>query len=339
MKAVEGLVSIVMPVYNGERFVRRTLASALAQTYQPIEVVVVDDGSTDRSPFLVDAAAASDSRIRFFRTPNGGVAKARNLAISGAQGEFIAPMDADDLWHPEKITRQVAAIRRSAEVGLVYCWAIDIDENDCVIATHVPTAWENERRAKSSPRGRVVEELAKTNFLGNGSTPLIRRSCIDAVGGYNINLRPSGAEDWMLYLALSDICEFAVVPEYLVGYRQWTGANSMNIAAMQQSMEQVTRWVFQKWPTLSDGIKRWNAYSTNVYLAGRAIETNRLAAALRYRVAAYRARPAALLEKSSFKQDARLLVRLAGLRRSVRRPARTSVPFYDFQAPGRQQHS
>ncbi len=119
---------------------------------------------------------------------------------------------------------------------MVYCWSIDIDENDCVIEANIPTALENERRAKSSPRGRVVEELAKNNFLGNGSTPLIRRSCIDAVGGYDTGLR--GAEDWMLYLALSDICEFAVIPEYLVGYRQWTGANSMNVAAMEQGMEQ-----------------------------------------------------------------------------------------------------
>jgi glycosyltransferase involved in cell wall biosynthesis len=336
---VDGLVSIVMPVYNGERFVGRTLASALAQTYRPIEVVVVDDGSADRSAFLVEAKAAADSRVRFIRTPNGGVAKARNLAISESQGEFIAPMDADDLWHPEKIDRQVAAMRRSAKIGLVYCWAIDIDECDRIMPTHVPTALENELRTQSSPRGRVTEELAKVNFLGNGSTPLIRRSCIEAVGGYNIDLRPSGAEDWMLYLALSDLCEFAVVPDYLVGYRQWTGANSMNVAAMEQSMEQVTRWIFQKWPTLSDSVKHWNAYCTNVYLASRAIATNRLAAALRYRVAAYRARPAALLELSSFMQTARLLSRAAGLRRAVRNRAEAPVVFQEFQAPGGRQRS
>jgi glycosyltransferase involved in cell wall biosynthesis len=100
-------VTVVIPVYNGECFIDRTLASALAQTYDPLEVVVVDDGSTDRTPIIVEAAAARDNRIRLLRAQKSGVAAARNLGITEARGKLIAPLDADDLWHPEKIARQV----------------------------------------------------------------------------------------------------------------------------------------------------------------------------------------------------------------------------------------
>lgn len=325
------LVSVIIPAYNAERFLGRTIASALAQTYKSLEIVVVDDGSTDRTAFLAENAAARDNRIRVFRIRNSGVAAARNLAISKARGELIAPMDADDLWHPDKIGRQVTLMHASSsKVGLVYCWAIDIDENDFVISTRVPTAREDEHRAKITPRGNVTEELAKTNFLGNASTPLIKRLFLDRVGGYDTSLLPAGAEDWKLYLSLSDICEFEVIPEYLVGYRQWPGSASRSVPKMAQSMALVRQWIFEKWPTLSEEVERWNTYRTNVYLASQAIEGNQFGAAIKHRAAAYRARPAALLERASLAQDARLLGRMIGLRRVVRKRRKNSTSFHDF---------
>ena len=89
----------------------------------------------DRTGKIVEAAAANDSRIRYFRTVKSGVAATRNFGISKARGKLIAPLDADDLWHPEKIARQVEAMQASspADIGLVYCWAIEIDENDLII--------------------------------------------------------------------------------------------------------------------------------------------------------------------------------------------------------------
>ena len=107
----EPLVSVVIPVRNGERLIGRTLASALAQTYRNIEVIVVDDGSTDRTPALVETAAARDRRVRLLRRPHSGVTATRNFGISRANGSLIAPLDADDLWHQEKIARQVAAMQ------------------------------------------------------------------------------------------------------------------------------------------------------------------------------------------------------------------------------------
>ena len=306
----DNLVSVVIPVHNGEHFLGRTLASALAQTYESLEVVVVDDGSTDRTGNLVEAAAARDNRIRLFRTQKSGVAAARNLGISKARGKLIALMDADDLWHPEKIARQVGVMQASSPAaGLVYCWSIAIDENDLIIPAAASL------RRKSSAQGRVTAQLARSNFLENSSSPLIKRSCIDAVGGYDTSLRVSHAADWKLYLALSEICEFAVVPQYLVGYRQSTQNMSRNVAAMAQAMELVTRWLFEKWPKIPEEVRRESVYNTNVYLAALAIESNQFVAALRYRAIAYKAYPTALLERSVFRFGAHVLARMVGLRR------------------------
>ncbi|HEY9862115.1 MAG TPA: glycosyltransferase family A protein, partial [Candidatus Obscuribacterales bacterium] len=92
------LVSVIIPAYNAERFIARTLESVLNQTYQNIEVLVVDDGSSDRTPEIVHHFAEIDARIILFHQSNAGVAAARNLAIQHAKGEFIAPLDADDIW-------------------------------------------------------------------------------------------------------------------------------------------------------------------------------------------------------------------------------------------------
>jgi glycosyltransferase involved in cell wall biosynthesis len=314
----DSLVSIVVPVYNGERFIGSTLASALAQIYRHIEVIVVDDGSTDQTALLVDKIASSDRRIRYLRTKNSGAAAARNFGIGEARGKLIAPLDADDLWHPEKISRQVEVMQTSsARVGLVYCWSIGIDENDFVIP---------EAKTNSTAQGRVTAELAERNFLGNSSSPLIKRCYFDAVGGYDTGLAPSGAVDWKLYLALSDVCEFAIVPEYCVGYRAWTGGMSRDVGAMVQSNDLVDRWLFEKWPDLHREVRRRKSYYSNLYFSRLALDNNQLWMAAYYHAQACRAHPGALLGRSNVDSVIALLARMArfaGIRRPkfVRRKA------------------
>ena len=129
--------------------VKRTvsLKSLLLMTVQPI-----------RPSAILEAAAARDSRIRCLRGTHAGAPAARNLAISQARGSLIAPLDADDLWHPEKIAQQVEVMRASSpKVGVVYCWTVDIDENDVIIPPI---------REKCTVQGNVVAELvARNNFL------------------------------------------------------------------------------------------------------------------------------------------------------------------------------
>ncbi|HXF99752.1 MAG TPA: glycosyltransferase family A protein, partial [Bacteroidota bacterium] len=181
------LVSVVIPAYNAEKYIRRTLESALAQTYEPFEVIVVDDGSTDATAEIVRDIAARDRRMRLLQKENGGVATARNLGIQSSDGSLIAPLDADDVWYPSKLEEQMSLMQRCDEsVGLVYCWSKIIDEADRPIVDITHTH-----------EGNVVSELMFSNFLGNGSCALIRRHCFDAVGYYNGATTP--CEEWDMY--------------------------------------------------------------------------------------------------------------------------------------------
>jgi glycosyltransferase involved in cell wall biosynthesis len=331
MTIENALVSIVIPVYNGQAFVGRTLNSALAQSYRPIEIVVVDDGSTDETPKIIEAAAATNTNIRRFRRDNHGIAATRNFGISQAKGELIAPLDADDLWHSQKIARQVEMMQASSPaVGLVYCWSVEIDESDLII----PPIASLKTRKRSAAQGTVTEELAKGCFIECGSSPLIKRSFIDAVGGYDANLRPQGADDWKLYLALSEICEFAVIPEYLVGYRQALGSVSRNLGAMSQSMENVARWIFEMRPDLPEALRRRAMYGVNVFIAQRALDDDQFGTALRYHTRAYKGHPLGLLERPAFDFAVRFFARIIGLKRSDlrRRGIGSQINFEEFQA-------
>jgi glycosyltransferase involved in cell wall biosynthesis len=318
------LVSVIIPVFNGERFVGRTLESVLGQTYQQIEVVVVDDGSTDQTPNILDAAAARNGRIRNFRTQNSGVAAARNFGILQARGELIAPLDADDLWHPEKLARQVEVMSNSSpRVGLVYCWSVDIDENDLIIPPI---------RAKCAAQGRVVEELAsRNNFLENGSVPLIRRSDLDAVGGYDTASLCAGSEDWKLYFALAEICEFAVVPSHLVGYRRLRTGMSRKVDAMEKSIKYVEEWVSERCPSLSEKDRRQMYHHSNAYLAYLALSNSDFTDAVRYHLRSLKAEPAALLSVPNLIFCIRFLARQLGITRSTFPSLTPKISFKEFQ--------
>ena len=317
------LVSVIIPVLNGERFIARTLDSVLAQTYRPLEVVVVDDGSTDQTPAIVDSVAAHDSKIRFFRRPHSGLSATRNFAISQANGGLIAPLDADDLWHPEKIALQAEVMRTSSpKVGVVYCWSVDIDVDDHVIPPI---------RDKCTAQGNVVVELAaRGNFLENASVPLIRRSYLDAVGGYDTSL-VKGSEDWKLNLTLAEICEFAVVPIHLVGYRRSSASMSKNTAAMEQSIDQVERWIIDKWPDLPAKAKRQMFYHSNSYLAHQALTANDFTKAVSYNLRSLRAEPSALLSANSLMFAVRFLARLLGIKKTAMPLRAPPLLFKDFQ--------
>lgn len=315
------LVSVIIPVRNGERFIRSTLESAFSQTYQPIEIIVVDDGSTDRTAPIVEALAIYDKRCILFRRPHSGVSASRNFGVSQARGTLIAPLDADDLWHPQKIARQVAVMQSSSDkVGLVYCWTIEIDEDDILI----PRAKDTE-----ITEGHVLADvIARAGIITSGANPLIRRSYLDAVGGYDSSAEP--CEDWKLQLCLAEICEFAVVPAHLVGYRRTTGSASKNITRMARSMENVSRWVLQRWPDTPPEIFDGMDYHRNSYLAHLALTNNQFDTAVRYTLKSLKARPLALFSRPTLTFGARLLVRMSGLRPYQRLRRANAITFNDF---------
>ena len=227
------LVTAVVPAYNAEKTIDETLKSVRAQTYRNLEILVVDDGSTDGTPALVEAHASADPRVRLIRQANAGVAAARNRGISESAADFVAPIDADDLWMPTKIEKQMAAMRsRGPRCGLVYTWQSTIDEHGRVMSPR--RRWESD--------GYVLPRMLYGNVVGGGSPALMRKDAIIEAGGYDASLREQGAqgcEDFKLYLQISERYEFAVIKEHLTGYRELRDAMSTNFIQMVRSDELV----------------------------------------------------------------------------------------------------
>jgi glycosyltransferase involved in cell wall biosynthesis len=225
------LVSVIVPVYNTERYLSLALESARGQTYRNLEIIVVDDGSTDGSAEVAERHAAEDPRVHVVRQTNAGVASARNHGLRVARGELIAPLDADDLWHPTKVQWQVARMHEAGErVGLVYCWYSRVDPDGRMI----------QDIASSTLEGRVLERIIEQYWIGSGSNAMIRRRCLDAVGGYHEGMRSrggQGCEDWDLAIRLAEAFEFAVVPEYLLQYRDVPASMTGNVQQMSRSFD------------------------------------------------------------------------------------------------------
>ncbi|MGB3511557.1 MAG: glycosyltransferase family 2 protein, partial [Microcoleaceae cyanobacterium] len=255
------LVSVIIPAYNAEVFIERTLDSVLSQTYKNLEVLVIDDGSGDQTPEIVKSFAQKDPRVILLQQPNSGVAAARNLGIENSRGEFIAPIDADDIWYPENIEKQVQRIIEIGEnVGLVYSWSVDIDKKD------IPTG--NFRASKIE--GEVYKTLVCHNFIGNASASLIRRTCLDKIGGYNCQLRKQnaqGCEDWELYLRIAKYYQFLVVPEFLIGYRKTVESMSGDYSQMAKSHSLMLQSVKQNYPELPTVLCHLSSSSFYMYLA------------------------------------------------------------------------
>jgi glycosyltransferase involved in cell wall biosynthesis len=176
------LVSCIVPVLNGERYLAEALDSIVAQSYRPIEIIVADDGSTDGTPTV---AARYGDQVTFRSQATAGPAATRNLGLRAVRGAFVAFLDADDLWHPEKLARQLARFAARPEIGI------------CV--THVRHFWipeltEEERRFQGHRRSEALPGYYT-------STLLARRTVFDTVGEFNPALWHSDSTDWFLRAA------------------------------------------------------------------------------------------------------------------------------------------
>lgn len=226
-------ISVVIAAYNAARFLEPALASVAAQARAADEVIVVDDGSTDGTAAL---AAARGARV--ISTPNRGVSAARNTGIASASGDWIALLDADDLWHPDKIARQVQAASLAADVSIVACDHYQFQREGEV---SLPSLLD-ERRAGYAALGALalapgIDRLPAmgTNLVSVGmaffpSTWLLRRELALAIGGFDGSLR--FAEDYEFLLRALARSDLLVVDAPLMGYRLHPGGVSRNAEAM-----------------------------------------------------------------------------------------------------------
>ncbi|QEL24135.1 glycosyltransferase [Bosea sp. F3-2] len=219
--------SVLIANYNNAHLIQQALDSIKRQTVQDFEVIVVDDGSTDSSRFVIEAAAASfDGKLRYIYQPNGGVASARNTAITASSGDYITFLDPDDYWHDERLQAHAEILDEHEAVGFC-CSDFDRLHEDGHVERHFSkwVAFPHFPFEQPISREDSLRWLLAVNFVGtNGVT--IRRSCVEAVGLFNENYKQ--AEDYDYWLRCSANTEFYVIPRVLHTYRIHQGGLTKN---------------------------------------------------------------------------------------------------------------
>ncbi len=202
-------VSVAIPTYNYARFLGEAIQSVLDQTFEDFELIIVDDGSTDSTREVV--MSFKDGRIKYIYQKNRGVSAARNTGITASVGEYVAFLDADDMWLPQKLALQVKAMDSAPRAGVVYTDHYHFDPRTGLVTR---TSFQNRKRPP--PRGRVLEQFIES-FLGTPSTLLIRRDVFAQVGMFDETLK--GCEDDDMLFRMASRFEFEVVPEPLIKKR------------------------------------------------------------------------------------------------------------------------
>jgi len=213
-------VSVVIPAFQSETRIGRTLARLKQQTFADFEVVVVNDGSTDGTASVIQRAMAEDARIRVVEQSNRGLARARNRGVEESRGDLIAFLDDDDLWHPQKLALQVARFDAGSSPAVVTCYSalVDIDGN--------LLGW----RFGGCTEGNVYREMLEWDMVSGGSVALVSRAAIEACGGFDETLTPR--EDWDLWIRIARRHSFGCVPKTLVGYTRRPSSMSRSYDGM-----------------------------------------------------------------------------------------------------------
>ena len=267
MVELDNAVDVIIPVHNRPRLVKICLDSVKAQSFQPYTVIAVDDGSTDTTPAVLAEYARGWSKLRVLRSEHRGAAHARNIGLAASRAEFVAFLDSDDVWLPEKLERQIPLFAGSPDVGLVHCACFQIDDK----GEPLPNA----RVFAPSKRGDVFEDMVNNfyHLSGSASAIVARRELVMQVGGFDESLLH--VEDKDLWLKLAHISLVDFVSEPLVGLRSHEGnrfegrAKSDPALAFLQEIAVWTKWIdFAHKDTVIERLRR-NAFVINKASAHR----------------------------------------------------------------------
>ena len=272
-------ISVVIPAYNAERFLPRCLNSVFAQTLEPAEVIVVDDGSTDHS-----AETARKLGARVISRLNGGLSAARNTGVQNSSSEWVALLDADDMWSPEKLRAQ--ADRVEADTVLVYT-GIRVFSDDGVRSTSLGVSPAEARRV-----------LRYRNPI-TPSSVIARREALARNGGFREDVR--ACEDWEMWVRLQRLGGFAAVPEALTDYYVYPSSMSTDPKRMLDAMEQILPTTLVK---DLEGPARWawtrRIRAAQLYSAGLIARDNGLKGEIAYMLRSLAAWPSPLWEPQRF---------------------------------------
>jgi glycosyltransferase involved in cell wall biosynthesis len=251
------LVSVIVPARDAGPTVVDTLESVRRQTVTDLEVIVIDDGSTDDT--VARVARVTDPRITVASFPAAGPSTARNRGMARARGAYLSFLDADDLWTPDKLELQLEALRRRADAGVAYSWTCEIDSAGRPLGRQPPVRHE----------GDVHAPMLLGFFLGSGSNALLRRAVIETVGEFDPGLL--GVEDWEYFLRAAARWPFVVVPRYQILYRQWPHSLSSRVEVMREQSLQVVERAFASAPAHLQGLKPLTLARIHRYLARLAL--------------------------------------------------------------------
>jgi glycosyltransferase involved in cell wall biosynthesis len=249
-----GRVSVVIPAFNAERTIEQAVRSALGQSHDNLEVIVVDDGSTDGTPRLLETI--DDPRLTVLGQTNAGPAAARNAGIARATGAFVAFLDADDFWARDKLSAQLDALESNPAAGVAYSWTVFVDATGDYLFAKEPTTFA----------GAVLEPLLRENFLASASNALFTRACLRDVGSFSETIRwPS---DWDHLLRAAERWPFALAPAYHVFYRFSPHAMSNHPTEIEPELHRVIESAAARRRNGSHGsIERASLANAELYLA------------------------------------------------------------------------
>ena len=254
-------ISVVIPVYNGEKTIEESIASVLAQTFTDFELIIINDGSQDNTPKIVQQIIqeTADLRIKLYSYTNGGLATSRNRGIAKAQGEYISFLDADDLWTKEKLASQYHALQTHPQAVVAYSGTNWIDEFGNVIKHASPPSFS----------GNIYNVLLLFNLVGSGSNIITKREALLKVGNFDESLKAS--EDWDLLIRLSAKYEFIGVDSPQILYRQSPSSMSSRLNYQEQETIKVIRKAFRQAPPQLQYLKKISLANTYIYLTYKCI--------------------------------------------------------------------
>jgi glycosyltransferase involved in cell wall biosynthesis len=241
-------ISVLIPTYNRGQLLVETLCSALTQTWSDLEIIVIDDASTDDTYAV--ACSVQDARLRVIRhAQNRGVSAALNTGIQAAQGELIAILEHDDIWLPEKLARQIPLFD-NPEVGLVYCGVAMVAEEGEI------------GRTAPLKRGNIYEELLFKSYITTSSSVVVRRACFEQAGLFDETLR--GTQDYDMWIRIARYYKVEFVPDVLVNFAAYRHTRLNSPSRLAPTYRLLTRKFETYWypsPLLRRRVLAYRRYS------------------------------------------------------------------------------